>query len=185
MESCDVTDWKPGTRLLDDQSAFPFVWTWDLGMGFDGLAPTAALEIAMGPGKGRKLRSWGHDDDGVHWLATRAGANLHTDRNYARYSHHVIVRNDGWRLRGVDDGRRIMPLMPGVMYCLDTWSPHAIVPDLRLNAKPLYKVQIAVDRDEPLNRVEAEALMRPWFGRSIEDSVHLAKPGPSPRSTVR
>lgn len=181
-----MPNWKPGTALRPDQATQPVLWVCEVDVDLSRVdASTAVLERGFGPGRSRRLRSWGHDEDGVHWLATRGGLGLHTDPNYARFTHHLIVRNDGWRLRGVDDGKRIRMLTPGVMYCLDTWSPHAIVPDLRINPRPIYKVQIAVDRDEALEPAVAMRLLLPWAGRQPADTIHLLAPGPAPRSPIR
>jgi hypothetical protein len=135
----------------------------------------AALDPAFGPGRSRKIKSWGHDAEGVHWLATRGGTPYHTDPNYARFTHHLLVRNDGWRIRGFSDERH--PVMePGALYCLDTHSPHEVVRDDRLPwGMRGYKLQVAVDRDEPLTPSEAWALLSPWIGRNPGETSATAQ----------
>ena len=123
------------------------------------------LVPAFGPGRSRKLKSWGHDEHGVHWLVTRNGTELHTDPTYLRYTHHLVYRNDGFRIRGLSDDLH-PPMVPGAMYCLDTHSPHEVVPDERLEGEHLYKVQLAVDREDPLSPPGAYKLFRRWLYRN-------------------
>lgn len=149
--------------MRPDQRPMPIVWM--VGPVRLPLVPDvsdAALELVFGPGTSRRLKSWGHDDEGVHWLSTRSGTSMHTDVAYSRYTHHLLLRNDGYRLRGWVDAERHPVLVPGMMYCLDTHSPHQVVPDDRMEpetGRPVYKVQVAVDRDEPLTQAEAWGLM--------------------------
>jgi hypothetical protein len=129
----------------------------------------------------RRLKSWGHDETGAHWLVTRSGLPLHHDIGFTRYTHQLIIRNDGWRLAGLDEQLDLPPLMPGVMDCLDTHSPHKVVRDERFgdSKKALYKVMLVVDRDEPLTEEQVWDILSPrlndescavgldqWRGRS-------------------
>lgn len=144
--------------------------------------PDEALTPAFGPGTSRKIKSWAHEDDGVHWLATRGGTPYHTDPNYLRFTHHLLVRNDGWRIRGKDD--EYHPVMrPGCMYCLDTHSPHEVVRDDRLVfEKPGFKLQIAVDSDTILNPDVVWKLLAPWVRRDpAETSATATRMAPRPR----
>lgn len=132
----------------------------------------AALEPVFGEGRGRRLKSWAHDDDGVHWLATRSGTALHMDKTYIRYTHHMVLRNDGWRIRGLYDDDDLPEMVPGTIYCLDTHSPHQVVPDDRLlspGQRPLYKLQIVVDSENPLDYESALDLLWPWTSRELSD----------------
>jgi hypothetical protein len=131
----------------------------------------------------RRLKSWGHDATGAHWLVTRSGLGLHHDIGFTRYTHQLIIRNDGWRLAGMDEQIDLPPLVVGVMDCLDTHSPHKVVRDERFGQeqakKALYKCMLVVDRDDPLTEDEVWALLSPrlddescavglesWEGRS-------------------
>lgn len=162
-------------ELVGDQVAYPILWFMpppvELPNPLD--LSDAALEPVFGEGRGRRLKSWAHDENGVHWLATRSGTALHCDLTYVRYTHHMILRNDGWRIRGlVDDPDDVPPMVPGSIYCLDTHSPHQVVRDERLLApgqKPLYKLQVVVDRDAPLDYEEAFDLLWPWTARELDD----------------
>jgi hypothetical protein len=147
----------PDHELTDGQLAVPILWLVTAPLPRVVDVSDDVLDRAFGGGgRGQKLRSWGHSGDhGAHWLATRSGTALHTDTAYSRYTHHLILRNDGWRIRGMSDDLH-PPMVPGAMYCLDTHSPHRVVPDQRVGVaseggRPLYKVQVAVDTDDPLD----------------------------------
>lgn len=152
--------------------------------------PDSTMEAIYG-GKGRamKLRSFGHDEHAVHWLSTRSGADLHTDPAYQRYTHHLIFRNDGWRLAGIDDDPTDPsswppPLLPGTIYCLDAHSPHSVVEDPRIPRPaeaPYYKLQAAVDRDEILSPDDAMALLLPWWTRDPVSDLGSIRSGAAPK----
>jgi hypothetical protein len=112
----------------------------------------------------QRLATWGHDSNGVHWLATRSGTGWHNDVGFPRYTHHLTLRNDRWRIHGLEDKDQLdIPLIPGTMLCLDTWSPHKVSFDPRLPNDKRWKVALAVDRDEPLSPDEAwELLSTRW-----------------------
>jgi hypothetical protein len=70
-------------------------------------------------------------------------------------------------------------MLPGILYCLDTHSPHQGVEDPRFappKGTARVKVVIAVDRDEPLSEDEAWALIRPFLSRQLLDSPVNARP---------
>lgn len=191
---------KPDEFFADHDNEYrrwPLVWAEQRGPLPQPTPDTsdAVLELAFGEGKSRKLKSWGHypEDSSVgevhpHWLVTRGGTAMHTDPAYARYTHHLILRNDGFALRGADESPRgdlaAMPLKVGAMYCLDAHSPHQVVPDPRLTflGKPIYKVQAAVDTDQPLDPDEVWDLLLPMIGRDLRDGAEdAAKTAPAPR----
>jgi len=131
-----------------------------------------ALARFLPPGRGIKLRSFGHDEDGVHWLLTRAGTPLHYDPAYARYSHQLVLRNDGNRLRGLPryDERADWhpPLWPGTMYALDTHSPHQGTKDPRMDPPGVVlKLVIAVDRDELLTPRQVLPMLTPFLYKPL------------------
>lgn len=141
----------------------------------------AILNAIFDDKRTRRLKSWAHDETGAHWLVTRSGLPLHHDIGFTRYTHQLIIRNDGWRLAGMDEQMDLPPLVTGVMDCLDTFSPHKVVRDERFpdSKKALYKAMLVVDRDEPLTEDEVWALLSPrlsdpsaavgldsWRGRS-------------------
>lgn len=151
-----------------DAVAVPVLWLVATRAQITADCSDAALARFLPSGRSRKLKSVGHDADGVHLLITRGGTPLHTDTAYARYSHQLVLRNDGNRVRGTDETAEWHPPMtPGVMYALDTHSPHQGLPDPRLvsphmaGAGPaIVKVVIAVDRDELLTPGEAWPLLK-------------------------
>jgi hypothetical protein len=169
-------------QLSDWQRAGPVLWVSDprpLPQVPD--ASDEVLNAIFDEKRTRRLKSWGHDDTGAHWLVTRSGLGLHHDIGFTRYTHQLIIRNDGWRLGGFDDQLELKPLVQGAMCCLDTWSPHKVYRDTRFpdSKKALYKAMLVVDRDEPLTEDEVWALLSPrlsdptaavgmdeWKGRS-------------------
>lgn len=165
---------QPGDR------ANPFVWVNDpLPLQVPEYDDTVMAAIYGDRGRSQKLRSWGHDNQNVHWLTTRGGTTMHTDAAYARYTHHLVFRNDGFRIRGLHDENPDMPqIVPGHLYCLDTHSPHQVVVDARFGTKPVYKLQLAVDTHEPLQPREALALLTSRWGEHPLDTLDTLKPTP-------
>jgi hypothetical protein len=168
--------------LLDFQRAGPVVWVSEPRPlpQIPDVSDEILTEI-FDEKRTRRLKSWAHDETGAHWLVTRGGLGLHDDIGFTRYTHQLIIRNDGWRLAGMDEQLDLPPLLTGVMDCLDTWSPHKVVRDERFPdyKKALYKCMLVVDRDEPLTEDEVWALLSPrlsdpscatgldqWKGRS-------------------
>lgn len=92
-------------QLGDDQADPPILWMVPRpqSLTFTPTVTDGELDVAFGAGKSQKIKSFGHDDNLVHWLATRSGTDLHVDKSYERYTHHLIVRNDGMRIRGLTD----------------------------------------------------------------------------------
>ena len=132
-----MTAVKPDAALSPGQSSVPVRWSTPTYEAATGDYSDAVLARFLPPGRGIALRSFGHDGDGVHWLLTRGGTPLHYDPAYARYSHQLVLRNDGNRLRGLprydDPAIWHPPLVPGVMYALDTHSPHKGTKDPRMS----------------------------------------------------
>jgi hypothetical protein len=164
-----MTGVKPDAVLAEGQAEIPVLWTVRAP---DFPAVDCSDEVLgryLGPGRGIKLKSFGHDAEGVHFLLTRAGTPLHRDPAYARYSHQLVLRNDGNRLGGLPryDGPETWhpPLWPGIMYALDTHSPHQGRPDPRMTPPPVVlKAVVAVDRDRLLTPAEAWELVRRLAG---------------------
>lgn len=164
----------PDMELSWDQMPDPVIWVEKApAEAFEHISAIdtsdEAMEAYLGKGSGMKLKSFGHDTTGtgVHFLLTRKGTTVHTDKAYTRYSHQLVLRNDGNRLRGLprydsenpEDWH--LPITPGVMYCLDTHSPHQGLHDPRIGTKAGLKAVLAVDRDEILSQEEAWDLIRP------------------------
>lgn len=179
---------SPDQPLAGDQRAFPLVWVEKA----TGMPPVdtsdATLELAFGEGGSRKIKSWGHRGDmDVHWLVTRAGTPLHTDPAYPRYTHHLILRNDGFKLAGLEDPEDAVPLKRGVYYCLDAHSPHVVLKDQRIAAlrldPPKYKVQVAFDDNRAWSPEEALPVLieRLYLSGLALGAAEAAKPKAAPR----
>jgi hypothetical protein len=161
---------RPDVALAEGQNAMPLLWTVQTPVSPDPwLYPDAALAALLPPGRGIALRSFGHDRDSVHWLLTRAGTPLHRDPAYARYSYQLVLRNDGNRLRGLPRYDQEHPVLrPGVMYCLDTHSPHQGLPDPRMDPpKVVLKLAAAVDSDTLVGPNAVWPLLVRFVGREL------------------
>jgi hypothetical protein len=163
-----VPDWKNTDVLQAHQTEKPILW-WEMRDLPDLLPDTSdeALASVFPPGGGAKLRTWHHAGDdkkgGVHFLSTRAGTPMHSDPAFWRYTHHLVLRNDGLRVHGLEQDDGVPRMEPGLMLCLDTWSPHQVSVDPRMTTVKrgtgLYKVAVAVDREQPLGPNEAWSLL--------------------------
>jgi hypothetical protein len=173
-------------QMRPDDRENPLLWITrvDLtGRTLPNTSDAALTTLGVPPGRGRLVRSWGHNSEGVHWLLTRAGTPPHTDRAYLRYTHQIVLRNDGTRIRGLarhdPTDRSLWPpvLTPGAYYCLDTHSPHQGTTDPRLPQRPgRTKIVIAVDRDQPLTDQEAWLLLHPYLDRQLTDDPMTTRP---------
>ncbi len=139
-------------ELGPDERGQPIVWIEKRELPSTPDTSDEVMEAVM---KNRGLKSFGHKHDKsgrqkrarVHFLGSANGVALHTDPGFERYSHHMIVRNDGFLTTGFD-GEILQPLEPGTIYCLDTYSPHTVVLDERMLDKgnePRFKLDICVD----------------------------------------
>jgi hypothetical protein len=137
----------------------------------------AVIDGYLGEGNGNAIKSFGHDPEtGVHFLLTRKGTTVHTDKAYLRYTHQLVIRNDGNRLRGLprfdsdDPADWHIPMSTGVLYCLDTHSPHQGIADPRFADRGRgVKAVIAVDRSTPLSPDDALALCETYLKHQFAD----------------
>lgn len=109
-----------------------------------------------------RLNTYAHvgDKKSAHLIAVRSGTTLHIDPAYTRYTHQLILRNDGYYLHGIDETLPGIPYGPGTMFCCDTHSPHKLSRDPRLTAGMFY-VALAVDSDRAMTPDEAWAALGP------------------------
>lgn len=174
-----MTEVRSGTALREGWNPVPVLWSVTTSAGGQQMpdCSNSVMERYLGATNDMKIKSFGHDGDGVHFLLTRAGTTLHYDATFARYSHQLVIRNDGNRLRGLPaydtEDQWHPPLLPGVMYALDTHSPHQGLPDPRMG-KPargvrLMKAVIAVDRDELLTPEQAWPLLARYLTVQLAD----------------
>lgn len=178
----------PDAELAPDHHPVPVMWFVKIPAP-PGDFSDEALARFLPPGRGRTLRSFGHDDMDVHWLLTRAGTPLHHDPAYPRYSHQLVLRNDGTRIRGLPryDERSNWhpPLVPGAMYLLDTHSPHQGLPDPRMSPPPVVtKLAIAVDLHEPLSPDQAWPLLRRLVGADLPEVGQTTFAAPRTKGTL-
>lgn len=171
-----MVDVRTDAPLQDGWNPVPILWAVPAPVKTLPDCTDAVLDQYLRPGSGRTLLSFGHDPDGVHFLLTRAGTPLHRDPAYARYSHQLIIRNDGNRVRGLpahDTGEAWHPpMVPGLMYALDTHSPHQGLPDTRMGggrSGVIVKAVIAVDRDELLTPEQAWPLLSRYLTVQLAD----------------
>jgi hypothetical protein len=105
------------------------------------------------PGNAHSLKTWGRTDGhwGVapHWIGLSHGTDLHTDKAYPRYTHHLLVIVDPFVLRGLDNEE--CPLQRGTYVVVDTHSPHQLWAKER-GAR--WYLAVSMDADHPLPRSE-------------------------------
>jgi len=112
--------------------------------------------------------SRGHDEVGAHWLVPSP-----TAEHGARFSHRLVVFNDGVRLHAAlapaEHGWH-PPLLPGVFYCLDTRIVYEELDDERFPDPPgerRRQLVIAVERERPLAAPAAWRLVGPFLERAL------------------
>jgi hypothetical protein len=170
--------------LAPNQFRDPVLWITSTAYA-DGRPPITVdcsdvvMDSYLGEGDKQAIKSFGHDPvTGVHFLLTRSGTTVHTDKAYLRYTHQLVLRNDGNRLRGMpkfdseDPSRWHIPMEPGVLYCLDTHSPHQGVPDPRFPTRDRsrgMKAVIAVDRSTPLDPSDALRLCETYLVKQMSE----------------
>jgi len=155
-------DWKKGTPLGEDQTGHAVIWTGTLAeLGYKHVKlPTLSpgfYQRLWGDTKDtRRIKLWGHLDPDAkpqstspHFLCSRGGAPHHTDPGFTRYALQIQLHNQGWVVHGLDDTPSDMPLFaPGLVIILDTWSPHAVSKDPRLELKGPNKLLVGFDAAE-------------------------------------
>lgn len=146
---------KPGTPLKPGQLSHPVLWrshTDELpAKAYQPERWDSMLVIAFGFGRSKRLQTWARpcdDLNGPHWIGVRNGTVMHTDPRYPRYTHQLVVRNDGWRLTGSamqHDGS----LTPGTVFCCDTHSPHILLRED--GGKGMFYLAASIDSTTPLS----------------------------------
>jgi hypothetical protein len=157
MWLADDYEFKPG--MLAD----PVIWMAPTRIPDVPSVSDAVMERQFPKKNTWPFQGWGHDEKGVHYIATRDGLKLHLDISSPRYSHQIVLRNDGWNLDGRDRMERPV-LHVGSFYCLDTHSPHRVIPDPRIGNGGRYFAAIVFDRPEPVNELAAWEILsaRVW-----------------------
>lgn len=155
-------DIKPGYSLKPDQRADPVVWYYSGDYRDRGQLATiprgailVMLAARMGDGRSKRLTTWGRsvdDPDGPHWIGVRSGTTLHTDPRYPRYTHQLVVFNQGWNIAGLDMRPSSVGLGVGDLFCCDTHSPHILLRDGRHRParEDIYYLAVSMDSAEPM-----------------------------------
>lgn len=162
--------WKTTDELRPGQTTDPILWQED----WTGPLPEvtiADMQAIQGTKRSKRVYTYGHtgsfrDGRCPHFISTRTGYQMHVDIGFVRFTHQVVLRNDGFQVCGLMGGAR-RPQPRGVVYCLDTWSPHQVIRDDRLTNCGIYKLQAAVDADQPLTPEQVLDALTPLLaGRS-------------------
>ena len=167
--------WKPEDGYGPDGRSNPVMWLAPPGpysMGaVIGPLSRQRVESVFGDGKAtRRISTYGHlgeqrdKKERPHFLCMRGGVPMHLDPGFTRYSHHLILWNEGYRTTGPRD-EPYPPLVAGTLYALDTHAPHAVVPDIRLGTGP-YKLDAVIDSDELMGPGEVAFALREFLAAS-------------------
>ena len=150
-------NWKDGRQLQGDQRCDPIVWrVCYYGIALPSSIISRELTSAFAPGRAKTLKTWGRnpeDRNGPHWIGVRNGTPLHTDPRYPRYTHQLVVHNSGWYVGGILRDVAGDPFGSGTLFCLDTHSPHILLPDSRVGVGAYY-LAISIDAPTPLLAAE-------------------------------
>lgn len=165
-------DWKKDQPLRDGMREWPVVWHVTVDVS-DLFEPSEADCIeAFRRLNGKRLQTWGraHDAGGKtilyddpHWIAVNKGTSLHTDPKFPRYTHQLKLRvDDHIYCRGVGDHAPVR-LYRGMLYCLDTHSPHQIFMDRPKGYNgPGWNVSASLDSREPWLPSEVWPILKEW-----------------------
>lgn len=107
------------------------------------------LVIAFGFGRSKRLQTWARrcdDLNGPHWIGVRNGSVWRADRGH-RYTHHLVVRNDGWRCTNAmhDDAT----WKPGTVFCVDAHSQLGLKRED--GGKGMFYLAACIDSTTPLS----------------------------------
>lgn len=168
--------WKKTDELRPGMTTQPILWTsqWDHLSSVPLPDVTAAdVQSVFGDdGTGKRLQTFGHmngnyrDGRDPHLIAIRSGYGMHHDPGFVRYTHHVVLLNEGFHVNGLS-GFIGEPMGFGAMYAIDSHSPHQVIPDPRLGDGRL-KIQLAVDADSPLGPVEVVQKLEPFVPQVLD-----------------
>lgn len=188
-----MPDWKHYHQLGPHQSPRPILWQhrWE---DFSDLElpeiTNEDMHVIQGDGTAQRVFTYGHakgnkrDGTDPHFITTRTSYQLHTDTGFVRFTHQVVLRNDGFLVGGLAvaaalqdaaaGGKLTLPVAQpvGSMYCLDTHSPHGVFRDDRLPQAGIYKLQAVVDADHPLTPEQVVKALTPLLS---EPKSHITR----------
>jgi len=160
--------------LKNWQTADPILWRKSVPVPPGGFLPPKTcirmLFELFGAGKSKRLQTFARDEsdpNGPHWIGVRLGGlGMHTDPKFPRFTHQLVVYNDGWGVIGL--GKRLgEPLAAGTLFCCDTHSPHQVIPDGRLG-RGLYYLAASMDAKAKLPPEVAQERLLAFVSRCAE-----------------
>lgn len=100
----------------------------------------------------QSLKTWGRTSGQIngtepHWIGVHKQTPLHMDPAYPRYTHHLLLKVDGFSLRGVDKVE--LPLQRGIYVQIDTHSPHQLYAK---EDKALWYLAVSMDSKTPVSK---------------------------------
>src|SRR5262245_34051264 len=104
-----MPDWKHYHQLGPHQSAMPILWQHRWEEFSELVLPViddADMVTIQGPGESQRVFTYGHargnkrDGSDPHFITTRTSYQLHTDTGFVRFTHQVVLRNDGFLVGG-------------------------------------------------------------------------------------
>jgi hypothetical protein len=151
-----MADVKFETPIEGWQKSNPIVEIMKVDLPIATINPSDEMMENLFPVKSKmSLKTWGrsknqHADKDPHWIRVKRGTPLHIDPKYPRYSHHLVLKGEGY-LRGVD--KRRTSVERGTVYTCDVHSPHQYCSN---NAEKNYwYLAVSLDYDIPIRLDEA------------------------------
>ena len=151
-------DWKWEKELRPGMTTHPILHSEVVKLPETLFTPDDDSLAQIFPGNAQSLKTWGRTKGvkrmDAHWIGVRKQTPLHFDPAYPRYTHQLLLRVDGFTLRGVD--KQELELERGTYLLLDAHSPHQLY---SIAEEALWYVAVSIDADDPQ---EAETMI-PWL----------------------
>ena len=161
-------NWPWAKPLTPNMIPNPVLYMQNVPMGDDVCWPSDESLAEIFPTPSHSLKTWNRTE-GVkeldpHWIGVRKQTPLHYDPAYPRYTHHLLVRVDGFVLRGINQVETPR-LGRGAYLVLDTHSPHQL---FAKNKTDMWYVAASSD-DHVIHPPEE---MIPWLvGYATENTI--------------
>lgn len=179
-----MPNWTKKDQLKPGMTTQPLLWVnrWeDLTQAqLPAVTEADCQEIFGDTGTTRRLRTFGHEHGNPrngrdpHFITIRNGYPMHWDPGFVRFTHHVVLLNQGYAVTGIA-GIEAELMTSGAMYCIDSHSPHAVIRDPRLEDEGIYKLQAAVDADQPLDPLAVVQLLTPLLTSSPQPHLTVTR----------
>lgn len=167
-------------KLKEGQLSYPVLWHEQIASPDADMFPTnRALEILIGvfgEGKSQRLQTFERakeDRNGPHWIGLRSGVGLHLDVGFPRYTHQLVVYNDGWGLTGIT-GKLSYKIPRFAAFCCDTHSPHQVIPDESLG-RGLFYLAASMDSEKRLEPYETIHHLMKFVKAKAVEVANVAK----------